>query len=285
MHILELKNIKEVLNDYDVFLFDLWGVVWEGSKPYENVVDSVNHLISQNKQVGFITNAPRRTHTSFERIKSWGIKDFTADVVFTSGEVALDMIKDSKNSLNIDKPILYHLGDRNDDLLENIGFYVTKNLHEANVIIMTLTRNEGEDLDEFNELFKEIILLNIPIICANPDTIILNGSNKIYTPGYFAAKLLNYGAKVIYSGKPYAPIFEKAFKRFEDYPKNRMLMIGDTFETDILGANGVGIDSALVMTGNAIVLHQEHQEMQAKITALQEQALTTNMRPNFIITL
>lgn len=32
--------------------------------------------------------------------------------------------------------------------------------------------------------------------------------------------------------------------------KNRILMIGDTLETDILGATNAGIDSALVMTGN-----------------------------------
>ena len=34
-------------------------------------------------------------------------------------------------------------------------------------------------------------------------------------------------------------------------PKNKILMIGDTPETDILGAQNFGIDSLLVFTGNA----------------------------------
>jgi ribonucleotide monophosphatase NagD (HAD superfamily) len=40
------------------------------------------------------------------------------------------------------------------------------------------------------------------------------------------------------------------FKEFPERDLSKILMIGDTIETDIIGAIQVGIDSLLVLTGN-----------------------------------
>ncbi|KJV53838.1 HAD hydrolase, IA, variant 1 family protein [Orientia tsutsugamushi str. Gilliam] len=60
------------------------------------------------------------------------------------------------------------------------------------------------------------------------------------------------GGKVVYSGKPHSEIFQAVLNTLAlNVKKKKILMIGDTLETDILGANNIGIDSALVLTGNA----------------------------------
>ncbi|MGL4226318.1 MAG: TIGR01459 family HAD-type hydrolase, partial [Rickettsia sp.] len=58
MDTLKLKNIFDVMDDYDVFLFDLWGVIIEGGHTYPNVVQNINKII-ERKKVYFVTNAPR----------------------------------------------------------------------------------------------------------------------------------------------------------------------------------------------------------------------------------
>ena len=47
-------------------------------------------------------------------------------------------------------------------------------------------------------------------------------------------------------GKPHPPIFTEAILRAGS---NNAIMIGDQLETDILGANNVGLDSTVVTTG------------------------------------
>ena len=47
-------------------------------------------------------------------------------------------------------------------------------------------------------------------------------------------------------GKPHPPIFIEAIRRAGS---NNVIMIGDQLETDILGANNLGLDSAVVTTG------------------------------------
>jgi ribonucleotide monophosphatase NagD (HAD superfamily) len=93
------------------------------------------------------------------------------------------------------------------------------------------------------------------------------------------------GSEVIYTGKPYPEIYDLALAQFSGFNKNRILMIGDTFETDILGANNAGIHSALVLSGNAQKFHKQADEIEKKLTLLQEAAAKLNAVPNFVITI
>ena len=43
------KHISQALNDYDLFLFDLWGVVVENEKLYPGVVESINSILAQKQ--------------------------------------------------------------------------------------------------------------------------------------------------------------------------------------------------------------------------------------------
>ena len=59
-------------------------------------------------------------------------------------------------------------------------------------------------------------------------------------------------------------------------------MIGDTFETDILGANRSGIDSALVLTGNSVKLHDQKKLINDKLKALTIHARNIGIMPTFV---
>ncbi len=71
-------------------------------------------------------------------------------------------------------------------------------------------------------------------------------------------------------GKPFAPIFDQAFRRGAN--KGSAVMIGDQFETDISGAVSYGIPSAIVTTG--INRLQTVEELSA---------LPPDIRPDFLL--
>lgn len=47
-----------VTDRFDVFLFDLDGVIYLGDKPLPDAVATVNRLYEQGKQIRFLTNDP-----------------------------------------------------------------------------------------------------------------------------------------------------------------------------------------------------------------------------------
>jgi HAD superfamily hydrolase (TIGR01450 family) len=106
---------------------------------------------------------------------------------------------------------------------------------------------------EFAHLLEVCLKKNKTLLVANPD-IFAHGSIDqsfkkvpIFTQGILGRYYEKLGGKVVYFGKPYREIFE--FTKRYTKPEDRIVMIGDTPWTDILGANNSNIDSAMVMSG------------------------------------
>ena len=59
-------------------------------------------------------------------------------------------------------------------------------------------------------------------------------------------------------------------------------MIGDTFETDILGARNCGINSAFVLTGNSSPFHKNYDLIEDKLSALSFHADKIGIAPTFV---
>ena len=285
MNTLKLKNIFDVIDDYDVFLFDLWGVIIEGGHTYPGVVENINKIIKR-KKVYFVTNAPRNIFSLHQTIKSWGV-NVLPEMIISSGEIAVQMILESKERFGIEKPIIYHLGHLENDIINGTQYPITDDINKANIFLMTIYRDENENLDlnEFNELFKIVVQHKMVNICANPDLGINQHSVYRYCSGYYAEKIKQLGGKVIYSGKPYEEIYSKILKECHNTPKNRMLMIGDTFYTDILAANRLGIDSGLVLTGNSREYHINFDNIEEKLDSLTKAAAKQSITPSFVVDL
>ena len=54
------------------------------------------------------------------------------------------------------------------------------------------------------------------------------------------------GGKVFYTGKPHSIVYEAALDLFRHLIPEDILMVGDTPETDVRGANNIGMSTALI---------------------------------------
>ena len=57
----QIQSLSEIHSLYDCFFIDLWGVVHNGLKVFENVIDTLKFLREKKKEIFFLTNAPRRS--------------------------------------------------------------------------------------------------------------------------------------------------------------------------------------------------------------------------------
>jgi ribonucleotide monophosphatase NagD (HAD superfamily) len=86
-----------------------------------------------------------------------------------------------------------------------------------------------------------------PVLVGNPDIVAPRESGFSIEPGHFAHRLADStGVKPEFYGKPFADIYDIAFERLGPVDRSRVLMVGDSLHTDILGARTVGIASALI---------------------------------------
>ena len=78
-----------------------------------------------------------------------------------------------------------------------------------------------------------------------------NGMNLVQRKRLESAKILDYFDKiyiseVIGANKPEKAFFEYIFNDLNDYDKSKYIIIGDRYDTDILGGLNVGINTVLI---------------------------------------
>jgi HAD superfamily hydrolase (TIGR01459 family) len=254
-----LPNITKIADKYDYFILDVWGVIHDGSHTYEGVVERLKHLRQLGKKICFLSNAPRRSSKVAGVLKNFGINEDLYDFIITSGEATYLFLHQNeidpnhlKNLTNHDVHDKYfYIGPSKDaDLLNGLGYKPSQNANEASFVVATGFDNETSTLEEKLPQLLEAKKHNLPMICVNPDLIVVkqNGSQSICA-GLLALEYQKMGGKVVYFGKPYSLVYEQVFQLFSNPNKTKVLAIGDGLETDILGANQNGIDSAFVAGG------------------------------------
>jgi HAD superfamily hydrolase (TIGR01459 family) len=281
-----LKKITDLIDQYDVFVFDIWGVlISDDQSVYPGVVDTFNKLID-TKPVYLLSNSPRSRMVSWQRLVSMGF-NIPMDHIFTSGELSGKMLLEHKNSFNFDFELLnlYHVVENViEDILKDTKIVSVLHPSEANAILITTATEDKNEIANIYQKLDLALKYNLPAICSNPDLFL---SDFRYCAGFFAEYYKEKGGIVHYVGKPYANIFEYLYNNIKQTPdRSKMILIGDTLYTDILGAKNFGIHSGLVLTGNAKVLtNLPSPNFEQEIAILRNEAAKQNLMPNHFISL
>jgi len=243
-------TIADLMEQYDLFLFDLWGVLLESTDLYDGAAEVVNHIISKKKLL-FVSNTSQNNEDTCKKFQNYGL-NVKEDMFMTAGELAQRILKYPQDYFNVTKPVIYNFGqEHHTTLWTRHNFSTTTDITSANLLAISLCSLDKELNAETKEIFHIAVKNKVPAICTNNDRIAPAGNgDTLYCAGWFAEEYEKMGGKVTYCGKPFANIFEEALKIHPQVTKNKIVMIGDSLATDIKGATTVGIDSALVLTGN-----------------------------------
>ena len=233
-----IKGLSQVQSKYDAFFIDLWGVIHNGIQLYPGALNVLENLNKLNKRFVLLSNAPRPSKSVEKYLINLKMNKAFLKNVFTSGEAALQAIKN-----NIYGEKFYHLGpNRDEDLIR--GFEKNKtSLEKCDFILCTgLFDDQENSLNYYDNLLNKYTKLKM--VCTNPDLIVNRGSKTEYCAGSIAATFEKLGGEVVYFGKPYPEIYNFCIKK-----KETILVIGDNIRTDIRGANKMQFDSLFITDG------------------------------------
>ena len=237
---LDSDGLRSIVENYDIFYIDLWGVVHNGITLHKNAIETLKEITKANKDYVLLTNAPRPNKTVNNFLEKMGMKKEIREKVYSSGEASLSYLK--KNFL--DKKF-FHLGPPRDfDLFLDFKKDKTVEIKESFYLLCTgLFEDQSDDLDYYRELLKEHI--NKKMICTNPDLIVDKGKKRELCAGSVALVFEKMGGEVVYFGKPYPEVYNQSI----DNKNKKTLSIGDNLNTDIKGANLLNYDSLLISNG------------------------------------
>jgi HAD superfamily hydrolase (TIGR01459 family) len=242
----EIHSLLDLIDDYDLFLFDQWGVIHNGKNIFPKAEEVFLHLQNLKKQAVIISNSGKKSSDNISRMKKLGAKNTLNVPLITSGDVCRDLLVNKKNYFK-------NLGDKyfvvatEYPLLSETQYQQVHSLEKSDFLLLCTTTNfDGYDL--IDNIFSEAINLKLPLVCSNPDVLGISGEDVHPSTGDLAIKYKKMGGKTHIIGKPGDEIFDFALNR-TGIDKIKTLMIGDSLFNDIYGANQFNIDSLLITSG------------------------------------
>lgn len=248
------QGISDISDSYAAFLIDQWGVIHNGEKVYDGVVDCLKELQGRNKYVIILSNSGKRSEVNQEKLKKMGIGPSLYSEVITSGELAWRGMKEQSEGffagLGEKCFLMSRGGDRS--VVEGLDIEVVDDMEEADFLLISGSdAPEKNMVDYYEPLLKIAIRRRLKALCANPDSRGLIGNNYVMGPGMIARRYQDFGGVVHYIGKPHKPVYQHCIRVLQDkeiYP-GQTVMVGDTMAHDILGAASMNIDTCLVKNG------------------------------------
>ncbi|WP_425101119.1 HAD-IIA family hydrolase [Tropicibacter sp. S64] len=241
-----VETLADVADRYDAFLLDAFGVLNIGETAIEGVAGRIADLRAAGKQVLIVSNAAGFPHAALmEKYARLGY-DFAPEEVITSRRTLLEGLKGrggtrwglmatrSTGLRDLEGLDLVYLEEDPAPYAQVEGF----------LLVGSAAWTEGRQA----LLEAAIAERPRPVLVGNPDIVAPRESGFSTEPGHYAHRLADRtGITPEFFGKPFANIYDLAFARLNPLPpRDRILMVGDSLHTDILGAQTAGVHSALV---------------------------------------
>jgi HAD superfamily hydrolase (TIGR01459 family) len=245
-----IAGIEPLLNRYDGFLLDQYGVLHDGRAPLPGALRALELLRAAHRRVVLLSNSGRRSAANAERLSRIGIPRRLYDLMVTSGETAWQQHHAGGS------PIFDALGPRcllfsrggDRSAVNGLDLQPVDKIGQADFVLLS-----GIDADPaVHARCREALALalerRLVLVCTNPDLLSIDGAQRFEGPGTIAARYAAAGGEVRYVGKPWPEIYRYAFDAL-DLPPARLIAIGDSLDHDVAGSAALGMDSALVATG------------------------------------
>ena len=247
------EGISDISDSYAGFIIDQWGVLHDGVKAFDGVVDCLKQLKDRKKYVIILSNSGKRADLNAERMADLGISKDLYDVIITSGEVTWQGLDSQSEGYFKDIGKKCYLISRGDDtsIVEGLDIEIVDDPKDATFLLISGTDAPDKTLEDYEPILKQAARYRLKAICANPDSLGIMAGKNIMGPGTLAARYKDFGGIVEYIGKPHKLIFQHCIRLMQQqdiYP-GQTVMIGDTMAHDILGGSLVNIDTCLIKRG------------------------------------
>ena len=250
-----ISGIEEILDQFDLIMLDSYGVLCRGVKAIDGAVEAIAMMRARGKKFSVVSNdTMTNQYVAAEKYSARGF-DFSNEEVVTSLDVTESWLPSIENPERWG--VIAPTPHPTDKLLEGMTRLNEHNGvipdHVDSLLFMVGT-NWNQDMQD--NLVASAKGRQFTMAVGNPDMgapYFIDGNIHINaTPGYFMDNFVEatgQASSPLLFGKPGNAIFQTVAERYGVTDPSRVLMVGDTLYTDILGGNAMGFKTLLLECG------------------------------------
>ncbi|MDA0224421.1 MAG: HAD-IIA family hydrolase [Proteobacteria bacterium] len=265
-----VSSLADLADQFDVFLLDAFGVLNVGETAIPSAPERVADLQAAGKRVMVMTNgATVPAEAALEKYHCLGFRFDLKDVISSR-----DVLVAALGAYPVANWGVMAAAHSQIDRLPVSARLLGTDRRTYDAVDGFLFLSTAEWSADRQEILRVSLAENPrPVLVGNPDIVAPRESGLSMEPGYYAHNLARQtGTTPVFFGKPFGDIYNLAFQQFSNQSKERILMVGDTLHTDILGGAAAGIRTALV-TGHGVFAGRE----------IRPYIESSGIRPDFIL--
>lgn len=244
---LRVPDVRAIADGFDLIILDAWGVLNLGDVPIPRALAAVGDLRAAGMPLRVLSNdasGEKARAVANHRRRGY---DFTASEIIAG----LDLLPQTLARLALPAP-LGLIADPPAPVsalsaaMQALGDDATEYDRVSGFVFLSS--------DRWNEPRQAVLAASLarrsrPLVVCNPDIASPGGEQLNAEPGFYAHRLAEeIGLAPIFCGKPEHDIYRRALDGTGVAPE-RVLCVGDTLHTDILGARAAGCRAMLVEGG------------------------------------
>eukprot|EP01069_Polyplicarium_translucidae_P010284 Polyplicarium_translucidae@DN3369_c0_g1_i12.p1 len=253
-----------IARDYDGFIFDMDGVLWQGARTVPGAPEAIAWLTSQGKKVFFATNNSTLTREQYQnKLVKYGFSRVDLAVIYCSAHVAARYLERrsftgkiyviGKDSLKAELGSL-----RGVEIFDSSSHEVFKTQEELNELdvdtsIGAVVVGFDPAMNYFKLAYASLVLRHNPdalFIATNADRNFPAGKWALPGTGcWVAAVEAASGRQALIVAKPAPYIVDDILEQHPNLEREKLCMVGDNLLTDIAFGRKNGLGTMLVETG------------------------------------
>ncbi len=253
-----LEKNFENLRAKRLFLFDMDGTIYCENTLFDGVKELFNQITNDGGRYVFITNNSSKSVTDYiDRLQKMGL-DVNEEHFFTSTQATVRLF-----SAKFGDKLIYAQGTKSFiKELKKGGLNVTEEYTEDACAILVGFDAELT-MDKLRNTCKMLTNFDLPYYATNPDWVCPVDFGYIPDCGSMCFGIEKATGKTpIFIGKPQPTMIEVVMEKF-GYQKEETVVFGDRLYTDIASGVNAGVDTVLVLSGEATMADYNESEVKS----------------------
>jgi HAD superfamily hydrolase (TIGR01450 family) len=232
---------------YAAVLLDLDGTIYHEDHPLPGAVKLVRHLQDSGRRYACLSNSTSSPRRTVMRLQTMGL-NLDPDHIYTAAAAACDFVI-SHLPKNQSKPRIFNLSTQAvGEMLEGSVDWVRTGGEPCDCIIVGTPTNAFAT-DERQRIALELARKGAKVLGICADRVYPSPRGIEFGAGALSW-MIAYAAGVqpVFTGKPQELFFRELCRRLDVDP-TQCLLVGDNIESDVFGAQRVGMRTILTLTG------------------------------------